>query len=481
MARPGGEADSLPLALARYRAGDHPRAVQILRRVLKADPAAADAHNLLGAVLLAQGKPEEAARAFRQAAGLSATASHHYNLAQALAACGRHAEAAEQCRAALALAPDHAGALSALGCALRLLGDHDQSLECHRHAVTLAPAQPSLLYNHAMALSDHGDFPAAARACRAALAARPDYPEAQFLLAELCLRAGEWSEGWARYEHRFRLNGHNRPPLLVPRGLAPWQGQADGRPLLLICEQGFGDTFLFIRYAQVLAAGGLVMDVAVPPPVAPVIATAPGIRQVLTTAPNARDYCGWLPLGSLPRVAAIPPDHLPPPYLSADAERAAHWRQRLDGLAQGRRKVGLVWAGSPGHVNDSNRSLDPDRLAPLAATGCHFFRLQKDGHTTSLPPGLSVTDLGPELKNFADTAAILSALDLVLSVDTSAANLAGAMGVPTWVLLGTPPEWRWGLPGWPSPWYPAVRPWRQDTPGDWDGVLTRVAAELAAS
>lgn len=481
MARPGGEADSLPLALARYRAGDHARAVQIVRRVLKTDPGAADAHNLLGAALLAQGKPEEAARAFRQAAGLSATASHHYNLAQALAACGRHAEAAEQCRAALALAPGHAGALSALGCALRLLGDHDQSQECHRRAVALAPAQPSLLYNHAIALSDHGDFAAAARACRAALAARPDYPEAQFLLAELCLRAGEWAEGWARYEHRFRLNGHNRPPLLVPRGLTPWQGQADGRPLLLICEQGFGDTFLFIRYAQVLAARGLIMDIAVPPPAAAVIASAPGIRRVLTTAPNARDYCGWLPLGSLPRMAATPPDCLPPPYLSADSALTAHWRQRLDGLARGRRKVGLVWAGSPGHVNDGNRSLDPARLAPLAASGCHFFCLQKDRNAKASPPGLPVTDLGAELKDFAHTAAILSALDLLLSVDTSVANLAGALGIPTWVLLGTPPEWRWGLPGRPSPWYPAVRIWRQDTPGDWDGLLARVTAELGAS
>lgn len=481
MSRPGGEADSLPLALARYRGGDHARAVQILRRVLKADPANADAHNLLGAALLAQDKPEDAARAFRQATSLSATASHHYNLAQALATCGRHSEAAEQCRAALALTPDHAGALSALGCALRLLGDHAQSLECHRRAVALAPAQPSLLYNHAIALSDHGDFPAAARACRAALASRPDYPEAQFLLAELCLRAGEWSEGWARYEHRFRLNGHNRQPLLVPRGLPPWQGQTDKRPLLLICEQGFGDTFLFIRYAQVLAARGLTIDVAVPPPVAPVIVSAPGIRRVLTTAPNAKEYCGWLPLGSLPSVTATPPDRLPPPYLSADPEGAARWRQRLDGVALGRRKIGLVWAGSPGHVNDGNRSLDPTRLAPLATTGCHFFCLQKDRGAESPPPGLFLTDLGPELKDFADTAAILSALDLLLSVDTSVANLAGAMGVPAWVLLGTPPEWRWGLPGRPSPWYPALRAWQQDAPGAWDDLLARVAAELGQS
>lgn len=483
MAGSGGDAP-LSRALADYRAGNHAKAIRALRQFLKAQPDHADAANLLGAACLAIGEPRQAAEAFEQAARLHPTASHHYNLGQACAGLSQWQRAGAAYEAALALDPGHAGALAGLGNARRQSGNREGALECLRQAARLAPTSPAIHYNLALALNEAGDHAAAGAAARTAIGLRPDYAEAQFLLAELALRAGTWAEGWARYEHRFRLgSAGDRPRLMVPPGLAPWNGQArPGDAVLLICEQGFGDTFLFIRYAEALAARGVAVDVAVPPACADIVASARGVRKVVVKPPSARAYAGWLPLGSLPLL--LGPMPLPaPPTLTADPAKVEHWRRRLEELAGDRPKVGLVWAGNPNQANDRNRSLTLARLAPFAAAPCHFFGLQKGPAAAEPPPeGMAYTAVGEHLRDFSDTAALLTALDLLVATDTSVPNLAGALGVRTWTLLGTPADWRWGEAegDGASPWYPGIRCFRQRQPGDWDDLLARVGAELCA-
>lgn len=478
MAAPTGN-DALARALADYRAGNHVKAMRALRQLLRAYPDHAETANLLGAASLAAGDARQAVEAFERAARLRPTASHNYNLGQAYATLGQWQRAKDAYDAALTQDPTHAGALAGLGTLRRQEGDRDGALDCLRRAVQLAPASPSTHYNLALALNEAGDHAAAETAARTVIGLRPDHAQAQFLLAELALRTGNWSEGWPRYEHRFRLANANAR-LLVPPGLQPWNGQArPGDAILLICEQGFGDTFLFIRYAEALAARGVAVDVAVPPACASIIANARGVRKVVVKPPSARAYAGWLPLGSLPLLLGSMP--LPAPTLTAEPAKVEYWRDRLDALAGTRPKVGLVWAGNPNQSNDRNRSLTLARLACFAATPCHFFALQKGPAAAEPPPeGMTYTALGEHLGDFSDTAAVLSALDLLVATDTSVPNLAGAMGLPAWVLLGTPADWRWGEGESASPWYPSIRCFRQSRPGHWDDLLSRVGAELSA-
>lgn len=472
---------TLNQALDAYRRRDYSTAERLCRKALSktADP---DALNLYGACLLLSGRDAKAIQAFSQALELRDEPSAHHNLATALDKVGRHAEAVPHYRAALDAAPTHAAAMSGLGNALRCLGDLDSALQWQRRARELAPKSAAAHHNLAVTLSETGDYSAAEIEARRALDLQLDHPEAQFLLAEICLRSGRWMEGWNRYEHRFRLPGRERPRLLVPPGLPAWNGEPINKALLLAYEQGYGDAFHFVRFVkQLVVTYSAVVDVIAPPEISEILATAPGVRKVITKAPPARDYSAWCPLASLPRILGTTPDTLPTaPYLTAALKRTDEWRGRLTSIAGERRRVGIVWAGNPNQTNDRNRSITLAQLAPLAAVpGVHFFAFQKGPRTTDLPPdGLAYTPLGGDLTNFSDTAAALSALDLFISTDTSVPNLAGALGLPTWLMLGTPADWRWGTGEGTSQWYPSIRRYRQNTRGDWAGLVARIATDL---
>jgi hypothetical protein len=258
----------------------------------------------------------------------------------------------------------------------------------------------------------------------------------------------------------------------------------EGRSLLLHTEQGLGDAVQFIRYLPLAAQRGARIIIECQAELQRLFQTMSGNYQTVVRGQPLPAFDLHCPLLSLPWVfgtnlASIPNDV---PYLHADAEDAGRWQDRLGGHCA-LLKVGLAWAGKPTHQNDRNRSMKLARLAPLGQLpGVHFFSLQKGtaaAEAKAPPAGMELVDWTEELKDFADTAALIANLDLVIAVDTAVVHLAGAMGKPVWTLLPFASDWRWLLDRADSPWYPTMRLFRQATPGDWDGVIRRVAAELS--
>ena len=308
----------------------------------------------------------------------------------------------------------------------------------------------------------------------------PD-PNAHYLYAHLLLRAGHLPEGWKQQDFRWMLE-----PLLSLRGrlnVPVWRGQdLRGKSILIRPEQGLGDTLMFIRYAPLIKALGPTVLLQSWRGLGGIDAIIPGVDVVIPhgAALPAFDY--WIQLMSVPAVFRTTVDSTPGavPYLGVDPERARQWPMRLgfrDDL-----KVGLVWAGNPDQPNDRRRSMSLTRLLPLLEVeGVQFFALQKGARETEadvMGVGKPLKNLGPELADAGDTAAVISEMDLVISVCTSMAHLTGALGKPVWVLLSEPADWRWLTEREDSPWYPTARLFRQKRRGDWDEVIVRVKEAL---
>ncbi|MDB5887389.1 MAG: uncharacterized protein JWM03_261 [Rhodocyclales bacterium] len=333
-----------------------------------------------------------------------------------------------------------------------------------------------------------GDASGAEASFRKALELAPALPRNSANLAIALMAQGRYAEGLPLYEARYAndIVAHDRVsfPGLVSK--CQWHGEPlAGRRLLLVREQGYGDQIQFIRFAPRLHALGASRVTAwVSPGLAALLGSVQGLDAVSEGAPAPEDYDLWCPLLSLPLLLGIDapqaPEHLP--YLRAPA-RTAHWRQQIAAWAQGRLTVGIVWAGSPGNSVDARRSLPTERmldmlsarqgrvalslqLAPLG-----MDQLERQCHDGIIP----LLDM---LSDFSDTAAVIEQLDLVISVDTAVAHLAGALGRPTWLLLPAGPDWRWGLRGDNTPWYPSLRIFRQPVPGDWASVVGAVQEAL---
>lgn len=308
-----------------------------------------------------------------------------------------------------------------------------------------------------------------------------DFPT-RFDLAETLLLSGEFERGWREYRYRYSLahTAHIERKVQRPR----WDGRAmPGQTLLIHDEQGYGDTFQFIRlvpWAKERSGARVVVEINAES--LSLVRRATGFDDIVErgTLPPAFDmHCEMM---SLPMALRLSLDDLPgpTPYLHPDPRRVERWRQRLAGLP--RPLVALVWAGRPTHPNDANRSLSLAQLAPLARTGVSFVGLQKGpaAKQAALPPkGMSLLSLSDEIQDFEDTAAILCVADLLISVDSSPVHLAGALGRPVWVMLPKVPDWRWLLERTDTPWYPRMRLFRQEVRADWSGVVSRMAAELA--
>ncbi|MGY0832053.1 glycosyltransferase family 9 protein [Azospirillum argentinense] len=371
-------------------------------------------------------------------------------------------------------------------------GRLDEAAAHGRRAVALDPGDAAGWYNLGVALYDRLEASASIACERRAVRLAPDAPGPHFELAEGLLLSGQWEEGWREYDWRWRLPG---VPPLIPPAVLERHGHTvarswDGRPLpegtlLLVADQGFGDTIQFARYLPMAAALCPKLVVACSPDIRPVIRSLPvGYRTVIDWE-EAPPFAAHAALSSLPGLFGTRPDTVPPPLpgLRAEPERVERWTERLDGLLpRGYRRVGLVWAGRPTHGNDRNRSLTLARLAP-------FFALEKTA-LVSLQKGPAqaeaaryygtapLVDLGPELESFADTMAVLGQLDHVVCVDTAVAHLAGAMGHPTAVLLPYAPDWRWLLGRSGTPWYPTVTLHRQPAPGRWDEAIRGAVAAV---
>jgi len=456
-------------------------ALHFLSQALQINSSSADAMSNLGLALQAAGRHDEAISSYRNALRL---APHHpeilYNLGNACLELGRIDEALSNYDGVLASEPRHAGALVNRGNALVRLNRPVEAIASYDKALTAMPGHPQILTNRGHALR-RLDRPAEAlRDFEAALSAAPEFPEAHFEAAMTRLTLGDFDAGWKAYEWRWKTGAfarHRRQPQ------SPlWLGDQPvaGKTILLHAEQGFGDTIQFIRYAPLLAGRGANVICEVQPELQPLLSQFEGITVIACGEPlPAFDlHC---PLLSLPFAFGTRAETIPAsiPYLAAPAARLAYWRDRLP---QARPRAGFVWSGQPSHNNDSNRSIELSRLAGLfedPLVSC--FSLQSDLRTAdgdalrSLP---NLVHLGGGLRDFADTAAIISLLDVVISVDTAVAHLTGALGKPVVILLPYAADFRWMRNRDDTPWYPTAKLFRQPAFGDWDSVIVRVREQL---
>lgn len=450
-------------------------------------------HNNLAVLYAGAGHPAPAEAHYRRALGLRpGYAEAWHNLGLLYTARRRLPEAESALREYVALRPHDPEGLNSLGNACQYQHRAAEAEAIYRAALALAPGNARTLNNLAALLQREGRPLDAEAAYRQAIAADPNYPEARWNLGFLLLARGRLEEGWPWMEARHDP-ALARPIATRPRlGCPQWQGEPlAGRSIVVWPEQGFGDTIQFVRYLPWLkAAGAGRVTLVCQDALLPLLGAVDGADQVLGMGAAAglppHDY--WVFLLSLPLHARTSLATIPAalPYLAADPARAARWRARLEKEGEGLR-VGLVWRGFGGHVNDANRSLPGvDCLAPLwAVPGVRFFSLQR-GMDADKDPGeglpSQLTDLGREIADFGDTAAIVAALDLVICVDTAAAHVAGALGRPCWIMLpAVHPDWRWMEGRTDSPWYPgAVRLYRQQATGDWDATVRAIAADLAS-
>ncbi len=457
-------------------------ALASLDRALALAPEDIEALNNRGNVLLKLNRAEEALAAFDRVLALAPRfLGARANRGNALAQLKRFEEALAQYDAVLAAQPSHAETHFNRGTALAGLTRHAEAISAFDRALALRPDFAKALLNRGMAKHALNRHQEAIADFDQVIARDKSAADAHHNKALALLTLGDYRRGFEEYEWRWRRTG--MPPLRR-LGKPLWLGEYPlaRKTILIHAEQGLGDTIQFARYTLLLARMGGSVVLEVQPELKGLLARIEGVSAVIARGEPLPAFDVHCPVGSLPRalrtdVSTIPADI---PYLTASEERVAKWRARLEGLPAPR--IALAWSGSPGHVNDRNRSIALARLAPLFADErMSFIGIQRDlrGEDAQALARLPrLTDVGGELADFDDTAAVVALADLVVSVDTSVVHLAGALGRPTWVLVPFCPDWRWMLERERSPWYPTARLFRQRTPGDWDGVIARVRDEL---
>jgi tetratricopeptide (TPR) repeat protein len=501
-----------------YRTGANDEAACWARDALRARPDDFDALHLLGVLELGQGQAATAIELLTRATTLRPdVAKIQFNLANALTAAGRDAEAEQRFRVALTIAPTWHDALNNLANTLDRLGRLEESVPLWQQAIAqradfvlprfnLARAllrldQPEAAIEALHALLRHGGtdmgptrqadihanlgdallqlgrFDEALEEC--VKARRFDPRLADWNESLLHLLRGDYARGWSLYEQRFGVADHDPP--------RPGQVVIDldtiaGKRVLLLPEQGRGDMIQFARYAKLLAARGARVVVETYANLKPLFATLEGVEAVIAEDEAAPAYDLMTPLMSLPLAFGTTVETVPAavPYLRVPTDHAARWRDRLGPRTC--RRIGLSWSGALGHGNDRRRTITLDTLAPLLRMpGYEFHAVQTEVRPADRAwwnANAALRDHSDALRDFADTAALVAELDLVIAVDTSAAHVAGALGRPVWIMIPHAPDWRWLLEREDSPWYPTARLFRQRHAGDWAEVVARVAEAL---
>jgi tetratricopeptide (TPR) repeat protein len=410
------------------------------------------------------------------------------NLGEALRQQDRYDEAIACYARATTLVPDYAEAYDNWGCALVMRGQPEAALSRHRRAITLKRdllVARERLGLALVGLNRHGE---GLRALRRGLALDPDVAKARLSEAWVLLALGRFAPGWKALEARWvpRADG---PPVVDRHGDHPrWRGRGRlaGRTIVLHAEQGNGDTIQFVRYAPLLARQGARVIVEVQQSLVTLLRSLAGVDTIVPMDADLPSFDLHCPLMSLPRACRTTLETIPAevPYIATPPDRLAAWQQRLGPSPVGKRRIGLAWSGNADHAQNRARSVPLERLAPLLhRTDCEFhvaLTPMAPADRAALEALPQVIDHSAALQDFADTAALLSHMDLVLSVDTSVAHLAGALARPTWVLLPFSAEWRWLIGRVDSPWYPTARLFRQARTGDWDSVVRAVMEALNA-
>lgn len=471
------------LGTTAYQAGWSEAAAEFFGRAVRIAPKSAILHSNLGHVLTNVGRHEDGAARCREAIKLEPCyAEAHNNLGIALGKLDRHEQAVETFKRAVKLKQDYADPYSNMGSSLAVLGRMDEAVVALRRALELRPDYANAWHNLGVALGQLGHYEQARAASSRASELDPSHTLADFTRACFHLVEGQFEEGWPLYEIRWET-----PELASPRrsfSQPMWDGEAlEGQTLLIHAEQGFGDSIQFIRYAPLAANRGGKVLVECPDPLMEVFSTVKGIHQLVPLGEPLPHFDVHVPMMSLPLAFRTTLDSIPNdiPYMAADSERRAFWSDWLaeNGVTL---KVGLAWAGRATHTGDRARSMHLRQFLPLCRIPeVEFVSLQFDRgleQIRQLPGKQPIRDPSGHIADFADTAALLAELDLVIAVDTAVAHLAGALGRPVWVLLPFAPDWRWLLRREDSPWYPSMQLFRQQAPGDWDGVVAVVRDEL---
>jgi Flp pilus assembly protein TadD len=504
--------------LAHWQAGRFEAATAVARRILLTEPDEAEAHHILGAEAHRTGRHEAAIEHFRAAVALSpAEPNYHASLSVAQRALKRMDEAIESMRAALRLNPRMPGrfldlggmlaeqnqnemAMRAFERALALMpgsapvhanigemhrrNDRFEMAEIHcRRAIELDPSHHNAFYILGIVLNQAGRVEEAIEVLRQAVKIDPAHAPTRFELAECLLALGRYKAGWEAYESRKGLVGQAYfPTFPVPE----WRGQdLAGKTILVYGEQGYGDTIQFSRYLPEVKARGATVIWACSPEVTALFRGWPSIDRLITQWKDVGAIDYYIAVATLPMVLGTDEATMPAetPYIHADPERVRRWEALIGRIAEpGALKVGIAWAGRPTHGNDRNRSMTLAQLAPIAEIPeVQLFSIQKGPSESQLldfAPERMPANLSAYLRDFGDTAAAITQLDLVLCVDTSLGHLAGAMGKPVWVMVPRRPDWRWLEEREDTPWYPTMRLFRQARRGDWPGVVRHVRMEM---
>lgn len=507
--------------------GQHERALESYDKAIELNPAKASFHNNRGLALKERGNAALAIASFEQAIALERDYGlAHFNLGLSLFALGQHEEAAVHHAEAIRLMPGHAPSHWGRADALRASGHYEASLASYNAALALEPGRADIHNNRGLLLHVWGkhhealaDFETATRLdpghadayCNrgmalealgrhaqalgdyeAAMARSPQHAAAHFNHALCHLTLGHYRDGWREYEWRWQTGQlkssqlHCKPPLWA--GKEPLQGQR----ILLHAEQGLGDSLQFCRYLPMVAELGATLIVQVQAPLVPLIRTMSGVSQVIAAGEALPGFDFHCPFMSLPLAFGTTLETVPGGrrYLSPSEDRSLLWQRRLG--ARHVPRVGLVWAGAP-HASlavqrpvDRRRSIHLEKFASLGTAKVEFFSLQKGEAAASQLreleeacwDGPRLLDFTAQLSDFEDTAALIDQLDLVISVDTAVAHLAGALGKPVWLLNRFDTCWRWMTGRDDSPWYPTMKIFRQPSAGDWDSVIASVKTEL---
>jgi Flp pilus assembly protein TadD len=407
------------------------------------------------------------------------------NLGAVFNAAKHHAEAEAACRAALAARPGYWAALANLGAALHRQQRYEEAVAAYLDSLHANPGNTNACTNLGVALNEQWRMAESLRVHGAALRLAPDDVEVRNNRALALLIAGDFQQGFAELEWRWRS------PSMRPHGIPgpQWRGEPPaGKTILVHDEGGFGDTLQFVRYAPMLSALGARVVLQVQAPLLRLIRRSMPDAEVIARGEPLPAFDLHCPMLSMPycfgtRLETVPAEV---PYLRPDPAAADRWGDRLAEATGGQDFcVGLVWAGASrpdmpdAFAMNQRRSLSLSRFAPLARMPrLRFVSLQLDAEPVPPPPGMAILDPMTEMTDFDDTAALVANLDLVIAADTAVAHLAGGLGRPVWVLSRYDACWRWLAGRTDSPWYPGLRLYRQPKPGDWDSVMAAVRADL---
>jgi tetratricopeptide (TPR) repeat protein len=469
-------------------------ALQSYERVLELKPDHPEAYNDRGNALQALGRFEEALQSYQRALQLKPDLVEAYNnRGNALHALGRFDEAVQSYQRALQLKPDLVEAYNNRGNALHALGRFDEAVQSYQQALQLWPDYAEAYSNLGVCHSARNQPEEAIVNFNRAIGIRPDYAPAYMNRGLAALVAGDFENGWVDYEWRWKARPQTADPRYPARTLWLGRQSLSGKTIVLHSEQGLGDTLQFSRYVPRVAALGATVILEVPSPLAALLANLAGLSRLLVPGAPLPAFDYHCPLMSLPLALRTSLSTIPAqvPYIVSDSVKTRCWKEKLG--PRTRARVGLVWSGG---VRPNRPELWPDnerrnmplrKLAPLRNADIEFYSLQKgqaaESELRQLKAGgwqgPELIDFSESLRDFSDTAALIENLDLIISVDTATAHLAGALAKPVWIMNRFDTCWRWLLNRSDSPWYPTARIYRQQRSGDWDEVVERIRIDLS--